>query len=85
MMLTNNGFVISIALAIGLVTTAMDPKVLLSVFSGTRVGADRIDLDPFIQALHVAFFAGGVVSLVGARVSLLRGPHEAWEAEAAAA
>jgi hypothetical protein len=82
MMLTNSGFVISIALAIGLVTTAMDPEVLLSVFSGTQVGAAGIDLDPFIEALHVAFFAGGVVSLIGARVSLLRGPHQAWETQA---
>ena len=38
MMLTQSGFVISIALSIGLVTTAMDPQVLLSIFSGTQVG-----------------------------------------------
>ncbi len=34
MMLMQSGFVVSIALAIGLVTASMDPKVLLAVFSG---------------------------------------------------
>jgi EmrB/QacA subfamily drug resistance transporter len=85
MMLTNSGFVISIALSIGLVTSAMDPKVLLSIFSGTQVGSEGIDLNPFIDALHVAFFAGGVVSLIGAGVSLLRGPHQSWDEEPAIA
>jgi EmrB/QacA subfamily drug resistance transporter len=79
MMLTQSGFVISIALSIGLVTTAMDPQVLLSIFSGTQVGAGDIDLQPFIDALHVAFAVGAVASVLGAGVSMLRGPHQAWE------
>ncbi len=79
MMLTQSGFVISIALSIGLVTTAMDPQVLLAVFSGTQVGAQGINLDPFISALHVAFAAGVVASFVGAGVSLMRGGHQSWE------
>jgi hypothetical protein len=72
-MLTSTGFVISIALAIGLMTTAMDPDVMVAVFSGTQVGSEGIDLDPFIQALHVAFAAGVVASFVGAVVSWGRG------------
>jgi EmrB/QacA subfamily drug resistance transporter len=79
MMLTQSGFVISIALAIGLVTTAMDPQVLLAVFSGTQVGSQGIDLDPFISALHVAFAAGVVASLIGAAVSFMRGGQQSWE------
>ena len=55
MMLTQTGFVISIALSIGLVSSVMDPKVLLSIFSGTQIGSGSIDMDPFIQALHIAF------------------------------
>ena len=80
-MLTNTGFVISIALAIGLMTSAMDPKVLVAVFSGTQVGASGIDLGPFINALHIAFAAGVVASLVGAAISLMRGGHRSWEEE----
>ncbi|MHB8460053.1 MAG: MFS transporter [Candidatus Limnocylindrales bacterium] len=81
MMLTNSGFVISIALAIGLVTSAMNPKVLLAIFSGSQVGSSGIDLGPFIGALHVAFWAGVAASALGAVVSLMRGGHTSWEAD----
>ncbi len=84
MMLTSSGFVVSIALSIGLVTSAMDPKVLLSIFSGTQVGSSGIDLVPFVDALHLAFWAGVVASAVGAVVSLMRGGHASWEEESSA-
>ncbi len=83
MMLTNSGFVVSIALSIGLVTSAMDPKVLLSIFSGTQVGSSGIDLAPFMDALHLAFYAGVVASALGAIVSWNRGEHTTWQDEAA--
>jgi EmrB/QacA subfamily drug resistance transporter len=79
MMLTSTGFVVSIALSIGLVTSAMDPRVMLEIFAGTQVGATGIDLSPFISALHVAFGAGVVASAIGALVSLMRGEHVSWE------
>lgn len=75
MMLTQSGFVISIALAIGLVTSAMDPQVMLAVFAGTQTGSAGIDLSPFIGALHVAFWVGVVASALGAIASFMRGPH----------
>jgi EmrB/QacA subfamily drug resistance transporter len=84
-MLVNTGFIVSIALAIGLMTTAMNPSVLVSVFSGTQVGASGIDLQPFIGALHIAFGAGVVASVIGAGISLMRGEHRSWQAEANAA
>ena len=79
MMLTQSGFVISIALAIGLVTSSMDPTVMLAVFSGTQVGSAGIDLTPFINALHLAFLAGVIASAVGAVVSAMRGEHRSYE------
>lgn len=79
MMLTSTGFVISIALSIGLVTSAMDPKVMLEIFSGTQVGSAGIDLSPFVSALHLAFGAGVVASAIGAGISLMRGDHVSWE------
>jgi EmrB/QacA subfamily drug resistance transporter len=80
-MLTNTGFIISIALAIGLITSAMDPKVMVAVFAGTQSGSAGIDLQPFITALHIAFGAGVLASIVGAVVSALRGEHRSWEEE----
>jgi MFS family permease len=78
-MLTNTGFVVSIALAIGLITTAMSPQVMVAVFSGTQSSTSGIDLGPFISALRLAFWAGVIVSAIGAVVSLLRGGHRSWE------
>jgi predicted MFS family arabinose efflux permease len=83
MMLTQTGFIVSIALAIGLVTSAMDPRVLVAIFSGAQIGGQGIDLGPFMAALHVAFAAGVVASAIGAVVSLMRGGHRSWEDAAA--
>ena len=80
-MLQSTGFVISIALAIGLITSAMDPKVMVAVFTGTQSGSRGIDLGPFISALHIAFAAGVVASALGAVISLMRGGHRSWDPE----
>jgi len=82
-MLTNTGFVISIALAVGLLTSSMDPKVLLSVVAGVQTGSRGIDMQPFIAALHVAFLAGVGASAVGALISMMRGRHRSWEEDEA--
>jgi hypothetical protein len=73
MMLTQVGFMISIALALGLVTSVVNPAVLLAVFSGAQTGSSGIDLDPFIHALQIAFAVGFVFSMIGAVVSSMRG------------
>ena len=73
MMLTQTGFVISIALSIGLVTSAMDPTVLLSIFSGSQIGSAASTSSRSSTALHLAFCAGVVASLLGAVVSATRG------------
>jgi EmrB/QacA subfamily drug resistance transporter len=84
MMLMQSGFVVSIALAIGLVSASMDPKVLVAVFSGTQIGGGGISLAPFINALHLAFLVGVVASLLGAVASLMRGEHRSYEGDAPA-
>jgi EmrB/QacA subfamily drug resistance transporter len=75
MMLTQTGFIISIAISIGLVASVVDPSVLLAIFSGTKLGASGIDMAPFISALHLAFAVGFVASVLGAIVSASRGRH----------
>jgi len=79
MMLMQPGFVVSIALAIGLVSASMDPKVLVAIFSGTQIGGQGISLAPFINALYLAFFAGVVASALGAVASLMRREHRSYE------
>ena len=81
MMLVQTGFIISIALSIGLVASVVDPKTMLAIFSGTQIGAQGVDVGPFMTALHIAFGVGAVASFIGAVVSALRGPHRAEEPE----
>ena len=80
-MLQSTGFVISIALAIGLITSAMDPKVMVAIFAGTQTGSRGIGLGPFISALHIAFAAGVLASILGTVISLMRGGHRSWDPE----
>ncbi len=82
MMLTQTGFIISIALSIGLVASVVDPSVMLAIFSGSQVGSSGIDMAPFISALHIAFGVGVVASLLGAVVSASRGRNLEFEDEA---
>jgi hypothetical protein len=79
MMLMQSGFVVSIALAIGLVTSAMDPQVMVAVFSGSQVGGEGIAMGSFINALRIAFLAGVGFSALGAVVSAMRGEHRSYE------
>jgi len=60
----------------------MDPDVLLRIFSGESSGSSGISMGPFVNALHIAFWAGVAASILGAGVSLLRGEHRSWEAPA---
>jgi len=79
MMLTQVGFMVSIALALGLVTSVVPAQTLLAVFSGTQTGTTGIDVGPFITALRLAFAVGVATSIVGAIVSAMRGGHRSHE------
>jgi hypothetical protein len=76
---------VSIALALGLVTSVVPAQTLLAVFSGTQTGAAGIDMSPFISALHLAFAVGVAFSIVGAVVSAMRGGHRVEDVGTAAA
>jgi EmrB/QacA subfamily drug resistance transporter len=79
MMLTQVGFMVSIALALGLVTSVVPRETLLAVFSGTQTGSSGINLGPFIGALHLALAVGVGASILGAVVSAMRGGHRMHE------
>ena len=55
--------------SIGLVTSAMDPHVMLRIFPGTQSGASGVS-----PKLDVA-----VPDELGAAVSMMRGEHRSWE------
>ncbi len=72
MMLQNTGSVLSIAILLAIVTSAVPRSTLLSIFSGLTTGLSAAALDPFIHNLHVAMWVLAATSLLGAIVSLMR-------------
>jgi len=78
-MMNNAGSVISIALAMAIISSSIDPKTMQSLFSGTQVGSKGIAIDHFISGLRVAFAISFVVSLIAAFISYLRGPQPKWK------
>lgn len=71
-MLQNTGSVLSIAILLAIVTSAVPKETLLSIFSGVSSGLDPAALDPFIHNLHVAMWVLAGTSVVGALVALMR-------------
>ena len=72
MMLQNTGSVLSIAVLLAIVTSAVPKETLLSIFSGLSSGVSDATLAPFIHNLHTAMWVLAATSLAGALVSLLR-------------
>jgi EmrB/QacA subfamily drug resistance transporter len=72
MMLQNTGSVLSIAVLLAIVTSAVPKETLLSIFSGLTTGLSDATLAPFIHNLHTAMWVLAATSIVGALVSLLR-------------
>src|SRR5262249_14231134 len=71
-MLQNTGAVLSIALVMAIVTSAVPQNVLISIFSGVSKAVAAGRLEPSIHNLHVAMWVLAGISLVGTAVSLMR-------------
>jgi MFS family permease len=76
-LLANTGGVLSIALAISIITSALPVDEMFTIFSGTALqGLSAEEAAPFIAGFHTALFVGAVASLVGALFSAARGRNE---------
>ncbi|MGZ4278455.1 MAG: MFS transporter [Solirubrobacteraceae bacterium] len=71
-MLQNTGAVLSIAVVLAIVTSAVPKDVLFKIFSGIASGLTDAQLSPFIANMHTALWVLAATSLVGAVVSMLR-------------
>ena len=56
-------------LSIGVVTSTMDPRVMLRIFAGTQSGASGVSLELDVDSPDE----------LGAAVSMMRGEHRSWE------
>ena len=72
-MMNNAGSVISIAFAMAIVSSSIDPQALQGLFAGTQVGSQGIAIDHFIGGLKTVFLISTIISLFAAFISYLRG------------
>jgi EmrB/QacA subfamily drug resistance transporter len=76
-LLANTGGVLSIALAISIITSALPVDQMFTIFSGTATqGLSAEEAAPFISGFHTALFVGAAASLIGALFSAARGRNE---------
>ncbi|NCA80144.1 MAG: DHA2 family efflux MFS transporter permease subunit [Sphingobacteriia bacterium] len=75
-MMNNAGSVISIALAMAIISSSIDPKAMQGLFAGTQVGSEGIAIGNFIAGLRTAFILSLSISLVAAVFSYFRSPKE---------
>lgn len=84
-MMNNAGSVISIALAMAIISSSIDPAAMQALFTGTQVGSHGIAVGQFISGLRTAFVISFAMSVAAAVISYLRGPQPQWAGETAAA
>ena len=74
--LTNMGGMLSIALALSIITNALPRQQMFEVFSGTvGHGMSAAAAAPFISGFHEALLVGAAASLIGAAFSAFRGKN----------
>jgi EmrB/QacA subfamily drug resistance transporter len=76
-MTANAGNVLSLALAMAMISTSITPDALQGLFAGTQVGAQGIAIDGFIKGLRTVFTLSFAITLLSAFLSYLRGNGKA--------
>ena len=78
-MMNNAGNVISMGIALAIISSSINTEVLHGLFAGTQIGSKGIAVSEFISGLRTAFTISFVFSLLGACISYLRGPKPVWD------
>jgi hypothetical protein len=80
-MLINAGNIISIGLALAILSSSISQEAMQALFIGTQVGSKGIAVSEFISGLQIAFIVSFVLSLVAAIISYLRGKEPNWKSD----
>jgi EmrB/QacA subfamily drug resistance transporter len=75
-MMNNAGGVISIAVAMAIISSTIDPRALQGLFTGTQVGSQGIAVSDFITGLRTAFAISCGISVIAAIISYMRGERK---------
>lgn len=82
MLLAFTGSMISIAFVLAIVTSSLPKTAMPRIFSGVTSGLPLADVSPFIVGVRIALLVLGLVRLLSAPLSLLRGAEESRRYEA---
>jgi EmrB/QacA subfamily drug resistance transporter len=74
-MMQNTGYVVSVALSLGIVTSALPADEKREAYAGTLSRLGSSSLDRLTHGYHLAFFVLAGITVVGMAVSLSRGPQ----------
>ncbi len=80
-MLINAGNIISIGLALAILSSSISQEAIQALFIGTQVGSKGIAVSEFISGLRIAFIVSFALSLVAAIISYLRGKEPSWKSK----
>jgi len=72
--LVTTGALLSLAMAFAIMATSIPLKTLQLVFAGESAGIGTNNVDLFVTPMHIIWLVMGVLSLVAAIPSVLRGP-----------
>jgi hemerythrin-like metal-binding protein len=80
-MMNNGGNVISLAMAMAIISSSITPEALSGLFLGIQVGSKGIAVNDFISGLRVVFMISFAFTLLAAFISYLREPDPVWNDE----
>jgi EmrB/QacA subfamily drug resistance transporter len=80
-MMFNAGSIISIGLALAILSSSISQEAIQALFVGTQVGSKGIAISKFVSSLRIAFTVSFAFSLVAAFVSYLRGGKSNWKSD----
>ncbi|MHB1376732.1 MAG: MFS transporter [Candidatus Humimicrobiaceae bacterium] len=80
-MMQNAGNIISIGLALAILSSSISQEAIQALFVGTQVGSKGIAVSEFVSGLQIAFIVSFAFSLVAAFMSYLRGKETNWKSE----
>jgi MFS family permease len=80
-MMFNAGTIISIGLALAILSSGISQEAIQGLFIGTQVGSKGIAVSEFVSGLRLAFTVSFAFSLVAAFISYFRGKKSDWKSD----
>lgn len=78
-MLFNAGSVVSLGLALAILSSAISPTALTALFLGTQTGSSGVAIGEFIKGIRLVFVISFIMTLIAAFISALKGKPPIWK------